>query len=242
MFDLSQTRSEMFLKMYRVLEGALEKRYSGRRQGSSVVMEYLRDEDSEPYRYQLNVCREIRNLLSHNSDEDGEPVVEPSEAILSSLQEIVDYVTKPRLAVDYGTLSDRILWAHANDPAIEIMHRMDRMGYSHVPILEGGKIIGVFSPGVLFAYLEECGLDSLRSNARIGQMRNQFDLSGRNASKFMFLPEDTTIVQARAAFETHRERNSRLSVIFITRTGTREEPLLAMLTPWDVLKDPASRN
>lgn len=33
------------------------------------------------------------------------------------------------------------------------------------------------------------------------------------------------------------ERNSRLSAVFITPNGTRDEPLLAMLTPWDVLRD-----
>ena len=35
-----QTRADAFLKMYRILEGALEKRYAGKqRQGSSVVMD-----------------------------------------------------------------------------------------------------------------------------------------------------------------------------------------------------------
>ena len=38
-------------------------------------------------------------------------------------------------------------------------------------------------------------------------------------------------------FETIRGKNKRLSVIFITETGSREEPLLGMLTPWDVMKE-----
>lgn len=63
-----QSRSERFLKMYRILEGVLEKRFVGDRQGSSVVMEYIRDPDSEPFRHELNICREIRNLLTHNAD------------------------------------------------------------------------------------------------------------------------------------------------------------------------------
>ena len=131
-----QTRADAFLKMYRILEGALEKRYAGKqRQGSSVVMDYLRDEDSEPYRYELNVCREIRNLLSHNADEAGEPVVEPSEAVLMSLAEILEHVAAPRSAVDWGTPHDKILCASPNDLAIEIMHRMVRLGYSHVPVM-----------------------------------------------------------------------------------------------------------
>ena len=34
-----------------------------------------------------------------------------------------------------------------------------------------------------------------------------------------------------------RGKNKRLSVIFITETGSREEPLLGMLTPYDVMQD-----
>lgn len=237
MLEFTQTRSEMFLKMYRVLEGALEQRYGSKRQSSSVIMEYMKDEDSEPYRYQLNVCREIRNLLSHNSDESGEPVVEPSEAVLESLLEIVNHVTRPRLAIEYGTPYERILCAHANDHALDVMHRMEKLGYSHVPVMEKGRITGVFSSGSLFGYLEKYGLDALRSDARIGQLKDHLDIQLRGARRYIFMPEDATIIQARAAFEIRHERKGRTSVIFITKTGAQDEPLLAMLTPWDAIED-----
>lgn len=235
-----QSRAEMFLKMYRILEGALEKRYAGDRQSSSVVMEYLKDEDSEPYRYELNLCREIRNLLSHNADEIGEPVVEPSEAVLASLNEILDHVMSPRYAIDCGTPHEKILCAYANDLAIEIMHRMARQGYSHVPVMEKGRMTGVFSVGSLFAYLEKRGFDALDNGTRIGQLKDALDFDQHGAEKYLFMPQDATILQVRAAFEDRMERNSRLSVVFITPGGTKDEPLLAMLTPWDVLKNPVN--
>ena len=69
-------RAETFLKMYRVLEGLLEDKYGN--SNSSVVMDYINDPDSEPVRQRLNLCRELRNLLTHNAGSDGEPVCEPS--------------------------------------------------------------------------------------------------------------------------------------------------------------------
>ena len=73
------SRAETFLQKYRILEGLLEKRYDGRKTGGpSVVYEYIRDEDSEPVRVDLDLLREIRNLLSHNACDDGNAVVEPS--------------------------------------------------------------------------------------------------------------------------------------------------------------------
>ena len=235
--DVQETRAERFLKMYRVLEGALEKRFSGKRQGSSVVMEYLRDDDSEPFRYELNVCREIRNLLSHNADEEGEALVEPSEAVLESLQNVLDHVSAPRLAVDYGTPREKILWAHANDAAIDVMHRMSKKGFSHVPVMDKGKIIGVFSVGSVFACLERSGLEALSNNTRVGQIREVLNVNEHGAEKYLFLSKDATIYQVRAAFEQRSQRNSRLSAVFITENGSQEDPLVAMLTPWDVLKD-----
>ena len=130
MEQMEFTRSERFLKLYRVLEGLLDKRYSGRREGSSVVMEYLHDDDSEPYRQQLDLCREIRNLLTHTSDERGEPVVEPSESVLEALETIVRHVSMPRYAVDFGTPAERILCASPNDSALDVMRRMRKMGFS----------------------------------------------------------------------------------------------------------------
>lgn len=233
----AQVRSEVFLKMYRVLEGMLEKRYAGKRVNSSVVMEYLRDDDSMPFRRELDLCREIRNLLSHNADEEGEPLIEPAEAVLEALQKIIDHVSSPKLAVDYGTLRRDILWAHSNDLAIDVMHRMVKNGFSHVPILDRGRIVGVFSAGGLFSYLEKRGLDELGSGTRIAQLKEELGIEKHGAEKYMFMPEDATLYQVRAAFERRSERNSRLSAVFITHSGNSEEPLIAMLTPWDALKD-----
>lgn len=236
----NQSRAENFLKMYRILEGMLERRYTGKRQGSSVVMEYLRDDDSEPFRHELNICREIRNLLSHNSDDEGEPLVEPSEAVMISLQNILEHVSAPKYAVDYGTPRDKILWAHPNDKVIDVMHRMIRNGFSHVPVMEKGTIIGVFSAGSLFTCLEQQGLDALNDSARIGQVRDSLNVDKHGAEKYLFMPKDSTIYQVRAVFERRSERNSRPSAVFITKNGGQDEPLIAMLTPWDVLKDSAN--
>lgn len=237
---MSITRAEEFLKMYRILEGILEKRYSNSRHGSSVVMDYLRDADSEPWRQELDLCREIRNLLTHNADGDGEPYVEPSQAVLDSMRNIIDYVSKPRYAIEFGTPRERILCAHSNDRAIDIMHRMTDKGYSHVPVLEKGRIIGVFSAASLFAYLERRSLDALESTATIGKLKDALDVMQHGAEKYLFMPENATIAQVRAIFEKRMERNSRTSAVFITKNGRQDEDLLAMLTPWDVLKDSAN--
>ena len=234
-----ELRSERFLTLYRMLEGLLERRYSGRKPtSSSVVIEYLHDADSAPVRADLDMCREIRNLLSHNADDDGKPVVEPSEGVLELLKDIVDYVQRPRLAIDYGTPGEEIMFAHPNDSALDVMRHMMRMGYSHVPVRDRTGLVGVFSAASLMIHAVKVGFDRLDDDLRIGELKDALHVDDGRTDKYLFMDRNATLTAVREAFETHRERNRRLAVVFITEDGTQNTPVLAMLTPWDLLKVP----
>lgn len=237
-------RSELFLQKYRMLEGLLEKRYEGRRlSSSSVVIEYIRDGDSAPVRVDLDLLREIRNILSHNAGSDGQSVVEPSQEMLDRLDGVIEYVRRPRLAADFGTPAGRILCAHMNERIYQVMRAMQNNGYSHVPIMEGGGIIGVFSIKSLFDYLAEHGLGSLNEDSRISALRDKVALEHRTGERYMFVAADATITAVRSAFDARGSRNGRLSAVFVTQTGKPQDGLVCMLTPWDVLsaEQPASQ-
>ena len=235
--ERQEGRSEQFLRLYRKLEGLLEKRYSGKKVSSSVVMEYLHDPDSAPCRADLDMCRDIRNLLTHNDDEDGQPVVEPSEGVVELLGDIVDYVQRPRLAVDYGTPGEKIMFAHPNDLALDVMRHMMRMGYSHVPVRDKTGLVGVFSAGALMSYVGERGFEALKDDLRIGDLKKELSVDNEHTDKYLFFDSKTTLTTVRMAFEKPQERNRRLAVAFITEDGGQHSQVLAMLTPWDALKD-----
>ncbi len=235
--ERQEGRSEQFLRLYRKLEGLLEKRYSGKKVSSSVVMEYLHDPDSAPCRADLDMCRDIRNLLTHNDDEDGQPVVEPSEGVVELLGDIVDYVQRPRLAVDYGTPGEKIMFAHPNDLALDVMRHMMRMGYSHVPVRDKTGLVGVFSAGALMSYVGDRGFEALKDDLRIGDLKKELSVDNEHTDKYLFFDSKTTLTTVRMAFEKPQERNRRLAVAFITEDGGQHSQVLAMLTPWDALKD-----
>lgn len=236
-------RAERFLTLYRMFEGLLEKRYADHAMTTgSVVKEYLRDPDSEPLRAEIDLCREIRNILSHNTDDDGEPVVAPSEGVLERMQAIIDHVKRPQLAIQYGTPADRILFAHPNDLALNVMRHMLRMGYSHVPVADKSGLVGVFSSGSLMVFAAKRGLSQVRDELRVGEMKDAIDFGDERSERFMFLKPDATLLNVRDAFEKRRERNHRLAVVFLTRDGTRHTQVRAMLTAWDVLRDDIPMN
>lgn len=237
MNECRSSRSEAFLKLYRRLEGLLEKRYMDSRRGHlSVVMEYLDDPDSAPFRTQLDLCREIRNLLSHNADDAGEPVVEPSKAMIDTLEQVIAHVKRPRWAIDFGTPREQIQFAHPNDRAIEVMHRMQKQGYSHMPVVDGRRFVGVFSAASLFIFIESHGFEALNGDLRIADLNAALGFETRRSEKYIFLPANATLLTVRDAFQRKNERNSRVAVVFITEDGESDQDILAMLTPWDVLR------
>ena len=99
---MADERADEFLDKYRALEEELNNRYGEDDRGyGSAVIRYLNDKESKPYREKLNICREIRNFLSHHSEIDGEKIIQPSEAIIRFVVELTEFIRRPPLAVDY---------------------------------------------------------------------------------------------------------------------------------------------
>lgn len=225
-------RAETFLSMFRVLEGLLGQKYADQnRKCQSVVMAYLQDAESEPVRQQLDLCREVRNLLTHNADAQGGPIIEPSQALLDSLYDIISYVQKPQPALMFATRAEAILQAHPNDRALDVMRRMNRHGFSHAPVIDDGRICGVFSIGTVFARCLDGG--EICPDTRI----YEFGALTKLNTRFMFMDERATYLDARVEFEKRSGRNNRLAAIFITSTGDENGALMGLLTPWDVMRD-----
>ena len=221
-----------------MLEGLLEKKYDGKpRKNASVVMEYLADPESEPVRQQLNLCREIRNLLTHNADAAGGAVVEPSKAVLDSLYAAIDYVQAPQPALSRATPGDQVLCTRYGENVLELMRKMQKRGFSHVPVIHRDGIAGVFSVRSVFEYMLKKGPFALDEQTRVTDFGRLLSLERTEGDRFLLLPKDASYLDVRSAFEEGRARNNRLVAVFITENGQAGEPLLGLLTPWDVLRD-----
>lgn len=248
-------RGDKLIADYRTLETILEKKYAGRqRRHSSAVMEYLADPESRPVRDDINLVREIRNIIVHNADSDGGVVVEPSEAVVRSLESAIEYVRRPPLALSFATLSDAILRADIRDLVFPLMRAMMSRGFSHVPVYDDARFVGVFSTGTVFSYLaDDPGDRELEANDRGGAsplfdkdtcltaFRKYIPLEAHEPEKFLFMDEGATYADVKAAFEERHGRNNRLAVVFITSDGTAVRPLLGMVTPWDALSSKMGR-
>lgn len=230
-----QSRIDEFLDLYKQLEDELEDKYrNARRHYSSVVFEFIKDTDSEPVRDKLEVCREIRNLLTHSANLGGEPIVEPSGPVVEAMAEVLDFVRRPPLALEYATKGEQVMKAHMHQRVLRLMEVMDKNGYSHIPVMENGQFKGVFSVGTVFQYILRTGGKGIQPDTTVAELGSHLDIAV-HMENYEFVPKDTTYLSVRRVFERVRGKNKRVSVVFITENGKPGEPLLGMLTPWDVL-------
>ena len=202
-----------------------------------MVFEFIRDEDSAPVRDQLETCREIRNLLTHSANLGGEPIVEPSAPVVAAMEEVLNFVRKPPLALDYATKWDQVMKAHLHQKVLRLMEVMDKNGYSHIPVLNDGEFCGVFSVGSVFQYILRTGGKGIKPETTVAELGRHIQVDA-HMENYDFVPKDATYLSVRRKFEKVRGKNKRISVIFITENGKPGERVLGMLTPWDVLGEP----
>lgn len=225
-----------FLDLYKTLEETLEERYSREnRRYSSVIMEFMNSSEGEEWREKMDMCREIRNLMSHTPDVNGEPVVTPAQGVIDTLRNILEYVQKPPLAVDYATPTDRLLKTALDARALPLMRAMSQRGFSHVPVMNEGRMIGVFSVSTVFANAI-LRATALNEETRVGAFEDILPMDRHTTEQFEFIGETITLPEARAAFNMGRERRRRMAALFVTASGRPDEKLVGMITPWDVLK------
>lgn len=231
-------RSQEYLELFRVLEEELENKYVGvKRTQASIVMQYLADNESLPVREDLDLCREVRNILTHNAERGGEPVVEPSEALMDQLRAIIEYVKRPPLAVEFMTAREQLLTADVGQRVVEVMRAMERRGFSHVPVMGKGELVGVFSTGTVFSYCaRDIGEKGIGADTRVRAFGQWLGCEKHVMEGYAFVDERATYADVKWLFERRRAGEKRLAAVFVTRSGDPSEPLLGMITPWDILR------
>ncbi len=231
------SRADDFLEKYKILEEELSEKYNYDEKSGSPVMRFITDKEGKPFREKLNMCREVRNFLSHHAEIDGEPLVEPSDGMIRFLDEVTDYVSRPPLAISYATLFADILKAGSKNKAITVMKKMQKLGFSHVPVIDSGALTGVFSIGTFFSYALKYGMDALKDDMLIEDFMELLPPDKHESERFVFMPRTATLFEVKNEFETRTSRSKRLAVIFLTDNGSISGRIIGMLTPWDVVNE-----
>lgn len=234
-FLMGNQNAEEFLDLYKQLETAAVRVVGKDGRGSSIVRLAKHPRFSD-HQNELDCCREIRNLLSHEVRIDGDFAVCPSDRAIAFLRQMLSRIEQPPLAISRAALRNRLLVAQPEDSVLALAHQMQARSISHVPLLSDGMVTGVFSENVIFEAMLHRRHVQITEETPLSVFADFLALTRTLGKTYQFLPESATLDEASELFSQSAHRKEpKLKLLFLTKSGRTDEPLLGLLSPYDVL-------
>ena len=222
-----------FLENYRRLEAAAAAflRADAR---SGIIPRLIRHPKMEPYRDELDCCREVRNLLTHEVSIEGEPAVLPGAGMNAFLLKIIELLENPPRVEGRMTPRDRLYIVRGDSCLLPALLEMEKRNLSRVPILDGERVTGMLSTEAVFRLL----LDRfpLSEETRVRHVDSYFSLDAAPTVAYRFVPPETLLEDAEKLFSHAYGRNCKIRAILVTPAGSPTGNLLGVLSPYDVME------
>lgn len=178
----------------------------------------------------------LRNAIVHNPNKkDADPIAEPHEFIVKKFQNIKNIVISPPIALKAIAIKAQdIFTAKMNDNAFEVMKKMNENTFTHVPIIESNKLIGVFSENTIFSFIVKNEEVIIDKDYLIKDFAEFIPNESHVSEYFEFVPREALVVDIEDIFRKGLNGRKRIAAIFITETGKQNESLLGLITAWDL--------
>ncbi len=227
------TNAERFIEKYKRLEKSVRNAYR-LRERDSISFYLSKDNRFKKYAAEIKICQNIRNVIQHEPRFGGDYPVEPSDELLSFVDELIDTIENRLKVIQIATRN--VCYSGMEGGVRETMSKMRAKGFNHVPILDDGRVVGVFSRSSLFNMIVDKADESAAEPEKFSDMRDYLGFENRGAEEFIFVPKDMYVEELEELFEAEIKKARRVSAAFVTDTGDKTGRLLGMITPWDLFK------
>jgi len=227
---MNNNQADLFLDTYKRLETAAEGLVGSNGRSSSILrLSHL--PAFSRYREELDYCRQVRNLLTHEAKIDGAYGVIPSQQLLAVLQKVLRQIEDPPIVGECMTPVSHLLTAAPTDGVLTYMTRMRERGVTYLPILTDGRVVGVFSQRSLFGWL----LTHYSLNETMTFEGMTEHLTPHQGIRFV--PREMPLEQAKLLFQRVSGKHQQIKLLLVTQHGQSDRPLLGIVSPYDVLKE-----
>ena len=228
------TNAEIFIEKYKQLEEVVRSTYNLR--NSDSISFYLSNQNIyQRYRDEIRYCQEVRNLLSHKKKIGNEFAVEPSQQMLDFIDNLIKKIRKRTKCFEVQINESQVCWKSMNDSVKDTIKEMSDKLYTHIPILEDGKVIGVFDENSIFNYLSKQEIIMIEENTTFNDIKEYIGLYDREMEEFIFFSSQSYLEELEKEFEKSYKRGKRIGIAFMTQNGKSCEKLQGIITPWDMI-------
>lgn len=225
----------VFIEKYKKLEELVSHKYNLKKGASPIAFLESRREFAN-ISDKLSYCREVRNFLQHEPKIDKEFAIIPSSEMITLIDDIIEYIENPLRCSQICIKLEDMYYCKLNDRVLDSLIGMNHYKYSHIPIMENGVLVGVFSKTSLFNYMLHERKYSLEKDTRFIDIMKYIDPNGDGSEHYEFSKIEEKVENIKKTFEINYKKAIKIAIVFLTENGLRNEKVLGMITPYDLIK------
>lgn len=177
--------------------------------------------------------RALRNIYSHR--DRVRYIAKLQSHVFKDLDEIYELVVHPPTVLDkFGC---EVYSTKPDDLILQVMDTMSEKIFTHVPVLESGKLTGVFTYNSFFEWAHDV-LGNKTANylekERISDINRRYILPP--TVYYDCVSADLPAGNVESIFRENTKHLRRLDCIFVTDDGLKKAPIRGIITPWDLYK------
>ncbi len=224
----------LFIEKYKKLEATVRAVYNLREEES--IAYYLKNRNEfKKYADEISYCQRLRNFMQHEVKIGGKFSVVPSDEMVSFIDSLIDKIKDRPKCMDACVKFRDIYWCSYSSNVSLAIKAMRERRFTHVPILEGGKVAGVFDENSLFNYVADHGIVDVSDKLKFKDIKEYLSLEDRELESFIFVKSSLYVEEIEDIFQKNFNQKKRIGVAFVTVNGRADEALQGLITPWDIL-------
>ena len=234
--------NQIFLELYNQLDIKLREKYNVGPTDGSVIMRYITELRNSNYQKiilrgdQLDVIRNLRNDLVHNLKINNSDTFTVNENVIEFLKEELDLLEHPILVSDRYVDINNVYTAGLNTIVKNLIMIMKDRGYSYIPIIDDkNHLLGAFSALSLMDSWVNNHKVTFDKDTKVSDLINNIKLESHNGRYFMFVPINEELEKVTNEYLQNASKGRKLALIFVTKNGKANEPVLGILAPYDLL-------
>lgn len=167
----------------------------------------------------------LRNAIVHNSNTDM-VIAEPHADVVEKIEHIAQVLSCPPSALK--TVAKRAVCVNYDKPIAEVITLMAKGGYSNIPVLKRGGIIGVASNKLIVEFIAEALEDGGLSAIQTQSIERTLKVNGGH---YVIVKKNITVDNALLNFT----QNRKLQLMILTDDGTADSDIAGVISTGDVI-------
>lgn len=229
------TKTDEFIELYKRLEQIAINNYGLTNDRAYSAISQLKNlKEFKSIKSEISYCQEVRNLLQHNEKIQGKYAVIPSDEMIEFLNNTINKIENPKRARHICININDVFYQSIDDCVLPAMNVMQEKSYTHIPIIDNGIVIGVFSDNTIMSYLLKDEIVGIDEHTTFRDFEEFLPFDNHASEVFKFIGIDTLVSKISNIFEEELRIQNRIGMIFVTQDGNAQQKLMGIITPWDI--------